>query len=130
MFYDGFYIPENVYIIGTMNDIDRSVESFDFAMRRRFTWIEVSSEQSAENMNLPDKTKSKMDKLNEQISKIEGLNNSYHIGAAYFLDSNGIPREDYNLIWDFRLEPLLREYLRGFPEGEERIEILKNAYSA
>lgn len=125
-----FYVPENVFIIGSMNDIDRSVESFDFAMRRRFTWVEISAEQSAENMNLPDETKSKMAKLNEQISKIEGLNNSYHIGAAYFLDSNGIPRKDYNLIWDFRIEPLLKEYLRGFPEGEERLEILKNAYNA
>lgn len=48
-----FYVPENIYIIGSMNDIDRSVESFDFAMRRRFTWIEISAEQSAENMNLP-----------------------------------------------------------------------------
>ena len=125
-----FYIPENVYIIGSMNDIDRSVESFDFAMRRRFTWLEITSEQSAENMNLPDEAKSKMANLNEQISLIEGLDNSYHIGAAYFLDSNGLPRKDYNMIWDFRIEPLLKEYLRGFPEGEERLELLKNAYSA
>lgn len=125
-----FFVPENIYIIGSMNDIDRSVESFDFAMRRRFTWIEISAEQSAENMNLPKETKSKMAKLNEQISLIEGLNNSYHIGAAYFLDSNGIPRQDYNMIWNFRIEPLLKEYLRGFPDGEERIGILKNAYNA
>jgi len=124
-----FYVPENVYIIGSMNDIDRSVESFDFAMRRRFTWIEISAEQSAENMNLPDETKNKMAKLNEQISLIEGLNNSYHIGAAYFLNSNGIVRQDYNTIWDFRIEPLLKEYLRGFPDAEEKIGILKNAYN-
>lgn len=124
-----FYVPENVYIIGSMNDIDRSVESFDFAMRRRFTWIEISAEQSAENMNLPDETKNKMAKLNEQISLIEGLNNSYHIGAAYFLNSNGIVRQDYNTIWDFRIEPLLKEYLRGFLDAEEKIGILKNAYS-
>ena len=39
-FDDGFYIPENVVIIGTMNDIDRSVESMDFALRRRFEWKE------------------------------------------------------------------------------------------
>ena len=35
-FKKGFFVPENVYIIGTVNDIDRSVESMDFAMRRRF----------------------------------------------------------------------------------------------
>ena len=125
-----FYVPKNVYIIGTMNDIDRSVESFDFAMRRRFTWIEISAEKSADNMNLPDETKNKMAKLNEQISLIEGLNASYHIGAAYFLDSNGIARQDYHMIWDLRIEPLLKEYMRGIPDGEERIEILKHSYSA
>lgn len=38
------YVPDNVYIIGTMNDIDRSVDTFDFAMRRRFRFIEVKAE--------------------------------------------------------------------------------------
>lgn len=127
---DVFFVPENVFIIGSMNDIDRSVESFDFAMRRRFTWVEITAEQSADNMKLPDEAKNKMANLNEQISLIEGLNNSYHIGAAYFLDSKGIPREDFSMIWDYRIEPLLKEYLRGFPDGEERIEILKKAYNA
>lgn len=40
-----FYIPENVYIIGTMNDIDRSVDSFDFAMRRRFRFVELRADE-------------------------------------------------------------------------------------
>ena len=125
-----FYIPDNVYIIGSMNDIDRSVESFDFAMRRRFTWIEITAEQSAKNMNLADETKRKMAKLNECISQIEGLNPSYHIGAAYFLDSNGNARQDYDSIWNLRIEPLLREYLRGMPNSIDKIELLKNAFTA
>jgi 5-methylcytosine-specific restriction protein B len=125
-----FYVPENVYIIGSMNDIDRSVESFDFAMRRRFTWIEISAEQSAVNMNLPDETKNKMTKLNEQISQIEGLNASYHIGAAYFLDSNGKVNQDYDSIWNLRIEPLLKEYLRGMPDSYDKIEKLKSAFTA
>ena len=113
-----------------MNDIDRSVESFDFAMRRRFTWIEITAEQSAESMNLPNDTKNKMAKLNEQISQIEGLNPSYHIGAAYFLDLNGNARQDYDNIWNLRIEPLLREYLRGMPDSIDKIELLKNAFTA
>jgi hypothetical protein len=113
-----------------MNDIDRSVESFDFAMRRRFTWIEISAEQSADNMNLPDDAKGKMAKLNEQISQIEGLNPSYHIGAAYFLDSNGNVRQDYDNIWNLRIEPLLKEYLRGMPDSFDKIELLKKAFTA
>ena len=125
-----FYVPDNVYIIGSMNDIDRSVESFDFAMRRRFTWIEISAEQSAENMNLPDEAKGKMAKLNEQISQIEGLNPSYHIGAAYFLDSNGNVSQDYDNIWNLRIEPLLKEYIRGMPDSFDKIELLKKAFTA
>lgn len=42
-----FVIPMNLYIIGTMNDIDRSVESMDFALRRRFAWFEVKAEDTA-----------------------------------------------------------------------------------
>lgn len=41
-----FQIPENLYIIGTMNDIDRSVESMDFALRRRFAWHEITADDS------------------------------------------------------------------------------------
>lgn len=125
-----FYVPENVYIIGSMNDIDRSVESFDFAMRRRFTWIEITAEQSADNMNLPQDIKEKMLRLNKQISETDGLNSSYHIGAAYFLDSNGNAREDIDNIWNLRIEPLLKEYLRGMPDSIDKIELLKNAFTA
>lgn len=123
-----FYIPDNVFIIGSMNDIDRSVESFDFAMRRRFTWVEITAEQSAENMNLSQAIKSKMAKLNEQISQIDGLNTSYHIGGAYFLDTNGNQRADFQTIWELRIEPLLKEYMRGIPNEDKKIENLKNAY--
>jgi 5-methylcytosine-specific restriction protein B len=125
-----FYVPENVYIIGSMNDIDRSVESFDFAMRRRFTWIEITAEQSADNMDLPQDIKEKMLNLNKQISDTDGLNPSYHIGAAYFLDSNGNARQDIDNIWNLRIEPLLKEYLRGMPDSIEKIELLKNAFTA
>ena len=48
---DKFYIPDNVYIIGTMNDIDRSVDSFDFAMRRRFRFVEVKANEHIEMLN-------------------------------------------------------------------------------
>ena len=47
-----FFVPENVYIIGTMNDIDRSVESMDFAFRRRFRWEEISATQNIFVTNL------------------------------------------------------------------------------
>ena len=119
-FKDGFYIPENVYIIGTMNDIDRSVECMDFAMRRRFTFKEITAEESAKNMGVdPDRMK----RLNNAISGIEGFNSSFHIGAAYF---RGVT--DYEELWELKLQGLLKEYLRGMPDAEETLNTLKKAY--
>lgn len=85
-----FYIPDNVYIIGTMNDIDRSVDSFDFAMRRRFRFINIKANDNIGMLDElePDKkneARARMSDLNTEISKVEGLNDHYHIGAAYFL---------------------------------------------
>lgn len=123
-----FYVPQNVYIIGTMNDIDRSVESFDFAMRRRFIWREVTAEESARNMNLPQEVVDRMERLNAAISKIEGLNSSYHVGGAYFLSLQDNCNLGFVEIWNYRLEPLLKEYLRGMPNIQENLAQLKLAY--
>ena len=51
VFADGFFVPENVYILATMNDIDRSVESMDFALRRRFAWKEIKPEDRLEMLS-------------------------------------------------------------------------------
>ncbi len=123
-----FYVPENVYIIGTMNDIDRSVESFDFAMRRRFTWQEITVAESAENMNLKKETENRMKALNNKIEKVEGLGASYQIGGAYFLNADGEECTDYEKVWDLRLKPLLKEYLRGMQDAEKLLEEMKSAY--
>jgi 5-methylcytosine-specific restriction endonuclease McrBC GTP-binding regulatory subunit McrB len=120
-----FYIPENIYIIGTMNDIDRSLESMDFAMRRRFTWVEVTAEESAENMMLSPDIKERMSRLNDAIEKIEGLNSSYHIGGSYFLKLKDITPDE---LWEYHLKSLLHEYLRGMPDAESQLKKLENAY--
>ena len=131
-FFDGFYIPENIYIIGTMNDIDRSVESFDFAMRRRFTWIEISASESAENMKLSQECTKRMIALNDAISETDGLSSAFHIGGAYFLnkkdDLGNSIEPDYNELWKLWLKPLLKEYLRGFDRAEEKLKELEKAY--
>jgi 5-methylcytosine-specific restriction endonuclease McrBC GTP-binding regulatory subunit McrB len=126
IFKDGFYVPETVYIIGTMNDIDRSVESFDFAMRRRFTWVEITAKESAENMKLPEESTKRMKSLNEAISNIEGLNSSYHIGAAYFLK---LKDDNYKDLWNYHLKSLLFEYLRGMPDAKNNLKDLEKAYN-
>ena len=127
---ESFYVPENVYIIGCMNDIDRSVESFDFAMRRRFTWIEVTAQESAINMGLTEPITKAMERLNKAIENILGFSSAYHIGGAYFLNTKGkcIQDEELENVWDYRIEPLLKEYLRGIPNGKDELEKLKNAF--
>ena len=129
-FKDGFYVPENVYIIGTMNDIDRSVESMDFAMRRRFAWAEVTAEESMQMLKgIANETevKNRMQNLNNAILKVRGLGKAYQIGAAYFKKIEDYDGNFQNL-WDFHLKGLLFEYLRGNMNAEEQLEELKKAY--
>jgi len=129
-FKDGFYVPENVYIIGTMNDIDRSVESMDFAMRRRFAWAEVTAEESMQMLNgTPDEeeAKKRMQHLNDAILKVRGLGEAYQIGAAYFKKIEKY-HGDFQKLWDFHLKGLLFEYLRGNMNAEEQLKELKEAY--
>lgn len=151
VFRSGFYIPENVYIIGTMNDIDRSVESMDFAMRRRFAWKEISvksrqtmlDDKDAWNGNKPERgiieeIKIRMNNLNaciidkygdtEQLPSKDrvGLTKAYQIGASYFL-KYGL-YNNFNELWTNHIEGLLYEYLRGTTNIESKIERLKTAY--
>ena len=129
-FKDGFYVPENVYIIGTMNDIDRSVESMDFAMRRRFAWKEVTAEDSMQMLNgtpYEDEAKKRMQSLNNAILKVRGLGEAYQIGAAYFKKIDKY-HGDFQKLWDFHLKGLLFEYLRGNMNAEDQLEELKKAY--
>ena len=111
-----FYVPENVYIIGTMNDIDRSVDSFDFAMRRRFRFVEIKPEDRLEMLDqLGDEEKkaeaiARMSALNKEIVNTEDLNENYQIGASYFLKLKTI---DSDQLWTDYLQPLLQEYVQG-----------------
>ena len=137
--YGNFFVPENVYIIGTMNDIDRSVESMDFAMRRRFAWQEVTAEESYANMiendaefaGIKDEIKARMFNLNNAIAKTEGLNEAYQIGAAYFrkyLDYQD-KEKPFECLWNNHLKGLLFEYLRGNRKAKELLEKLHKAYN-
>ena len=144
-----FFIPENVYIIGTMNDIDRSVESMDFAFRRRFTWAEVKASDTVdmlypsttengeltglESKELADEAKRRMENLNAVIwnekekKGIEGLNDAYHIGASYFLKLKNYDG-DFECLWEYHIKGILQEYLRGNPNGKEELDKLEAAY--
>lgn len=126
-----FYIPENVYIIGTMNDIDRSVDSFDFAMRRRFRFVEIKPEDrldmldTFEDDDLRADAIERMTRLNNEIVKVEDLNENYQIGAAYFLKLKTLTSEQ---LWTDHLRPLLQEYVQGMYEEEEIMNTFAKAY--
>lgn len=131
-----FYIPENVYIIGTMNDIDRSVDSFDFAMRRRFRFIELKASDEErikeilsdlQDKNLIDRAKNKMNALNKEISNVDDLNENYQIGAAYFLKLSSVDN-DFDRLWTDYLLPLLQEYVQGMYDENGIIDRFKKAY--
>ena len=126
-----FYIPENVYIIGTMNDIDRSVDSFDFAMRRRFRFVEIKAEdtqdmlESLDNEELKNEAVARMDRLNAEIIKVEDLNENYQIGASYFLKLKTV---SFDILWTDYLCPLLQEYVRGLYDEEGIMKRFAKAY--
>lgn len=128
-----FYVPANVYIIGTMNDIDRSVDNFDFAMRRRFRFLKLRSSDRVEMLEkIKDEEKreeaiSRMKVLNQKISELEDLNENYEIGPAFFLQIDSF---DFEQLWTDYLEPLIDEYLRGVSNESDVKENLKNAYDS
>ncbi|MCH5242550.1 MAG: AAA family ATPase [Muribaculaceae bacterium] len=151
-FEDGFFVPENVYIIGTMNDIDRSIESMDFAMRRRFAWKDISVESQMEILDnetswgkngKPDENtlkelKNRMTHLNQAIidkyykepisNQVKiGLTKSFQIGPAYFLKFNLY--NNFEDLWKYHIEGLLYEYLRGVPDIEIKMKSLLKAYN-
>lgn len=126
-----FYIPENVYIIGTMNDIDRSVDSFDFAMRRRFRFVELRADERLEMLalledeDLEAEAIRRMAALNNEIANVEDLNENYQIGASYFLKLKTLT---FDQLWTDYLQPLLQEYVQGMYDEEGLMSRFAKAY--
>lgn len=113
VFKDGFYIPKNVIIIGTMNDIDRSVESMDFALRRRFIWKEIDVDEVllkdslTEIINLHYKQIAQEAKPEEVAKKlaehIMNLNSTlddkrYNLGKHYYISQGQFANLPENII--------------------------------
>jgi len=141
IFKAGFYIPQNVYIIGTMNDIDRNVESMDFAIRRRFTWKKITPEDTQDVIlsgleeNTAIEAKKRMDSLNKAIRAEEPqLGENFCIGAAYLKKVDDFMKVDdtqdkWKNLWDYHLNPLLEEYVRGLPDANKMLKKFEDAYN-
>jgi hypothetical protein len=107
-----FGVPSNLYIIGTMNTADRSVEALDTALRRRFCFTEMMPlydlpELSSEFFGL--KLSYILHIINERIEKL--VDRDHLIGHSYFL--NVTSESDFMMIFRDKIIPLLQEYFYG-----------------
>ena len=141
---DKFFIPSNVYIIGTMNDIDRSVEVFDFALRRRFAWYEVKPDEVMDDIlrsmkvddlldsNYKDYTE-KIENLNKAIVDKLKLGRHYHLGPSYFAkiklyyDDSNAYQEAVEKVWDNHISQILNEYVKGRGK-EDEVKVIRKDF--
>jgi len=124
-----FGVPKNLFFIGMMNDVDKSIDAFDLALRRRFKWIrkdcnyevienEVKFRNGEEFSNLHTYVKS-CEKLNFYISKVLGMGKSYEFGHSFFMKISGIANsksisgKNAEDLYNLHLRPTLKEYLRS-----------------
>ena len=118
-----------------MNDIDRSVDTFDFALRRRFRWINVQVDEALLSTTFNSMKKSEEISVEDYVKRITAMNEvfndesykrifktpeDFYVGPAYFKGLfNG---ESMDNIWVNKVEPLLREYVRGREEADDFIK--------
>ncbi len=140
-FQQGFYIPENVYILATMNEIDRSLEAMDFAFRRRFSWLTVNVKDTLNeiivNSVLDDCTNSVSSSMSAIEDSFNNLNElienklgpDYMLGGSYLTSLKNSSRTSVTTLkeelWNNHLEPIIKDYLKG--TGDE-IQDFKNAF--
>lgn len=144
-----FGVPNNLYFIGMMNDVDKSIDAFDLALRRRFKWERMDYNQEVleqetkfrngkEFLNMPQYANA-CTSLNEFISQTLGLGKSYEFGHSFFMKIEGIAnsrtisKKNIETLFFLYLEPSLKEYLRAlFPEQEldnkiaDALQLFKN----
>ncbi|MCX8588432.1 MULTISPECIES: McrB family protein [unclassified Gilliamella] len=122
---NGIYIPDNLYVIGTMNIADRSLALVDFALRRRFAfftldpnfsekWLSYMIKKTGLNSKLLEEIKERMNELNEFIAQDRMLGSAFAIGHSYLTHHRAIPKSE-GLVWyqniiDTEVKPLLEEY--------------------
>jgi 5-methylcytosine-specific restriction protein B len=112
---DKFGVPSNLYIIGTMNTADRSVEAIDTALRRRFSFEEVPPKYDLDELKYEFagyKGDQILLTLNKRIEKL--LDKDHQIGHSYFMKKNGIDVKEMLLTSFYKnIIPLLQEYFFG-----------------
>ena len=132
---DRFYVPKNLYIIGTMNTADRSLAIVDYALRRRFAFISLQPDYGDAfrsfltgkglSPEMVEHICSSVTKVNGKIKEDTNLGEGFQIGHSYFCTYNAGEDETkwLNEILNFELKPLLEEI--WFDDSSKVSEILK-----
>jgi 5-methylcytosine-specific restriction protein B len=134
-----FYIPDNVYIIATMNTADRSLALVDYALRRRFSFITLKPGHNTQafadfllskniTSDVIDKIRQFLDETNQLILEdYINLGKGFEIGHSFFTPSEFVQDENawFDRILRLEIEPLLNEY--WFDE-EDKVHDLTNKY--
>ena len=118
-----FYVPDNLYVVGTMNTADRSLALVDYALRRRFVFADVTPgfdqagfreklEGLGATTSLIDQIRTRMTDLNQRIATDSNLGAGFAVGHSYFCQTGGNPadKEWYERIVRTEIRPLLKEY--------------------
>jgi 5-methylcytosine-specific restriction protein B len=136
-----FSLPENLWIIGTMNTADRSIATVDAALRRRFHFVPfVPDDQSdnpisgllgrwlAEN-DEPAWVADLVDGVNQRLRREMGGDHLL-LGPSYFMQG-GLTRDSLALIWKYRIEPLIDDLFFGDDRAKAfRFEAIWNEFGA
>ena len=116
-------VPDNLYIIGTMNTTDKSISLLDVALRRRFKFIAVEPNYSILKDIESLEVSKMLQSINERLSVLKG--EDFQIGHSYFLNADSI--KDLQEIFEFKIIPLLKEYFHG--DWESICAILNQDYT-
>jgi hypothetical protein len=137
-----FTVPPNLYLIGTMNTADRSLAMVDYALRRRFCFVDLESKYGSQKFNdylgnmgvspgLIRRINSNLSTLNKLIEEdVPTLGPGFRIGHSYFCTINSDTNPDdswYQRIVKFEIAPLLHEYWYDSPDkADSRVKILND----
>ena len=118
---ESFFVPDNLYVIGTMNTADRSLTIVDYALRRRFAFIKMKPnygeyffnfllKKGLSNEMISD-IKNKMNNLNAKIAIDDSLGEGFEIGHSYFCSfKSGDHKKWLNNVFKYEIIPLIEEY--------------------
>jgi 5-methylcytosine-specific restriction enzyme B len=127
-----FQLPDNIYFLGTMNSADRSIALVDYALRRRFAFIEFPPRREV-LVRYFDKYPPRISPsivlnlftaLNRKIRSEKSLGKGFELGHAFFMEPD-LDEEKLDWIWQFKVKPLLAEYYFDRPETLEEFNLEK-----